>query len=84
MAQGQEEHEEVQEEPKRISHLQLQKVSFHEFKDGATVSVLMEQPLLIHTIELAMVVTGKDAHDAAWAIRHIKHDILDLWAKSGS
>ena len=44
MAQGQEELNEVQKEHKVISHLQLQKVSFDEFKDGATVHVLMEQP----------------------------------------
>ena len=48
MAQGQEEHEGVQEEPEGISHLQLQEVSFHEFEDGATVSVLMEQPPPTH------------------------------------
>ena len=48
MAQG-------QEDPKVISHLQLQKVSFDEFKDGATVHVLMEKPPLIHAIDLAML-----------------------------
>ena len=57
---------------------QLQPVSFDELKPGSTVRVLMEQPPLIHAIDLAVVVTGEDAHDAAQSIRRIKTDVLDL------
>ena len=42
----------------------------------------MEQPPLIHAIELAMVVTGKDANYAAEAIRDIPSDMLDLKRKT--
>ena len=74
MAQGQEEHEGVQEEPEGISHLQLQEVSFHEFKDGATVSVLMEQPPLIYAVDISMIVTGEDKNQARAALRAIPDD----------
>ena len=76
MAQGQKEPNEVQKEHEVISHLQLQKVSFDEFKPGSTVLVLMEQPPLIHAIELAMVLTGENETHAAEAIRDIPSDIL--------
>ena len=37
----------------------------------------MEQPPLIHAIDLAVVVTGKDANHAAYAIGRISSDMLD-------
>ena len=74
MAQG-------QDDPEVISHLQLQEVSFDEFKDGATVHVLMEQPPLIHAIDLAVVVTGKDENHAAETITHIQSNMFDLQRK---
>ena len=79
--QGQEEPEEMEEEPEVISHLQLKEVAFDEFKDGAIVHVLMEKPPLIHAIDLAMVVTGKDKRQAAKAIRDIPSDMFDLGGK---
>ena len=39
--------------------------------------VLMEKPPLIHAIDLAVVVTGKDANHAAYAIGRISSDMLD-------
>ena len=68
---------EEQEEPEVISHLQLQKVSFDDFKPGSTVLVLMEQPPLIHAIDLAVFVTGKDENQSAEAIEM-------RWAHMGS
>ena len=50
---------------------------FDEFK-GATVRVLMEQPPLIHTVNVAMFVTGTDAHDAAQTIRRFPSNDFDL------
>ena len=44
--------------------------------------VLMEKPPLIHAIDLAMVVTGKDKRQAAKAIIDIPSDIFDLGAKT--
>ena len=65
----------------RMARLQLQTVSFDELKPGSTVKVLLEQPPLIHAIDLAMVVTGEDSHDAARSIRRIKTHVLDLKSK---
>ena len=56
---------------------QLQVVSFDELKPGATMRVLKENPPLIHAIDLAVVVTGNNAHDAARDIRRIPSDIFD-------
>ena len=44
VVQGQEEPEEMEEEPEVINHLQLKEISFDEFKDGAIVHVLMKKP----------------------------------------
>ena len=51
---------------------QLQTVSFDEIKPGATVRILMEEPPLIYAVDLAVVVTGKDANHAAESISRIK------------
>ena len=79
--QGQEEPEEIEEELEVINHLQLKEVPFDEFKDGAIVHVLVEKPPLIHAVDLAMVVTGKDANHAAEALGRISSDMLDLHRK---
>jgi hypothetical protein len=56
---------------------QLQVVSFDELKPGATMRVLKENPPLIHAVDLAMVVTGKDANHAADKIRLLPSDRFD-------
>ena len=67
---------------KVVTEAQLQVVSFDEFKLGATVRVLKENPPLIYAIDLAMVVTGGDGHDAARDIRRIPNDLFDLGSKT--
>ena len=57
--------------------LQMQVVSFDEFKLGFTVRVLLEQPPLIHANDLVMVVTGKKQKHAPECISRIKKDIFD-------
>ena len=58
--------------------VEMQVVSFDELKLGTTVRILKEKPPLIHAIDLAMVVTGSDNHNAAQSIRRIKPDVFDI------
>ena len=60
-----------------MAQSQLKTVSFDELKPGSTVRVLMEDSPLIHVIDLAVVVTGKGANQAAEAVRRIKPEVFD-------
>ena len=56
----------------------LQVVSFDEFKLGAIVRVLKEKPHSTMQVDLTVVVTGKNADDAAKALRNLPDDSVPI------